>query len=210
MKNLKMMMVLSLVLSVCQVSWAADEPKGGEAFDPSKMTPEMMLEMMKEAAAPTDEHKMLKSMAGTWKCECEHMMPTGQSEKTEGKSTIRTVMGGRYIVENFEGEFMGQPMKGMGLVGYDKNLGKFVGTWIDNFNTGIMSYQGSYDPATKTMVSMGEATCPMGPSKCKMVMKMISSDEMQFNMSMSMGADTEMQPCMSMHYTRTDDGKKAE
>ena len=42
------------------------------------------------------------------------------------------------------------PFEGMGIVGYDNLLKKFVSVWIDNMGTGLMPGTGTYDAATKT------------------------------------------------------------
>ena len=49
------------------------------------------------------------------------------------------VMDGRYLVEEYDGEMMGQPFKGMGLMAYDNSEQRFVSAWIDNMGTGIMT-----------------------------------------------------------------------
>ena len=46
--------------------------------------------------------------------------------------------------------------KGMGVEGYDNVKKKFVSSWIDNMGTGIQFSDGTYDPATKTLMYTSE------------------------------------------------------
>jgi hypothetical protein len=51
---------------------------------------------------------------------------------------------------------MGMPFEGRGVIGYDNVTKKYVGTWYDNMSTGIMRYEGEYDPAKKELVCHGD------------------------------------------------------
>ena len=74
---------------------------------------------------------------------------------------MKMIMGGRYLVENFEGTSMGMPFQGMGLTGYDNIDKKYKSVWVDNFGTGIMMMEGdANDMGGLTMY--GKMNDPMG------------------------------------------------
>lgn len=146
------------------------------------MDPAAMMAMMTEWAAPVEEHKLLKHMAGEWDCVTSFSM--GGPEPMEGKGTSRSelVLGGRYVTQHFTmPDFMGMEFEGMGAVGYDKAKGKFVNVWMDNFGTGFMTMEGTYDEDSDTITWTGNAVYPAGPGEVatvpvKHVVRDISSD----------------------------------
>lgn len=127
------------------------------------MTPEQMMAMMKEWAAPVEAHEHLTGMAGTWDCTTKFWMGPGDPIVGTGTTQSEAVLGGRFITQHFTMEdFMGMPFEGMGAVGYDKGKGKYVNVWMDNFGTGFMTMEGEFDEKSKTMTWTGNAAYP-GP-----------------------------------------------
>jgi hypothetical protein len=55
--------------------------------------------------------------------------------------------------------------QGMEVSGYDNLTKKFVCSWVDNFGTGILKFDGTYDPATKSITYIGECPDPMQGNK---------------------------------------------
>jgi hypothetical protein len=80
---------------------------------------------------------------------------------THGTAVIKLVMDGRYMLEDFQGTSMGMPFTGHGINGYDNQLGKHVGTWIDNLGTGIMTTVGTCDADHKTINFVATGSDPM-------------------------------------------------
>ena len=74
--------------------------------------------------------------------------------------------------------------EGRGMMGYDNGKKKYVGTWLDSMGTGIMSYEGDYDPKSKQIVCHGSYVDPvMGMEMpCRLVSHMISDDQHVFEM----------------------------
>jgi hypothetical protein len=76
-----------------------------------------------------------------------------------------------------DGKMKEMMFKGHGLEGYDNAKKKFVGTWIDNMGTGIMTSEGDYDPASKTFTFNGEFEAMPGmKQKIREVLKMTDKD----------------------------------
>lgn len=81
------------------------------------------------------------------------------------------IMGGRYLVEELEGQTWEQPFQGMGITGYDNVAQQYMNTWVDNMGTGILVMTrnfndqgklvmtGSYeDPYTKKVMKLKGVT----------------------------------------------------
>lgn len=123
-----------------------------------------MMKAWMESITPVEEHKMIASMEGEWKSVNTMWMTPGQPpEKTEGHSINKMIMGGRYMEQKVKGSSMGMPIEGAATYGFDRTKGKFFATWIDNFGTGIMQFEGEktgdhqitlyanyFDPMTQT------------------------------------------------------------
>lgn len=132
-------------------------------LQPEEMSMDQMLEMMKDWAAPVEEHEVLKSMEGTWDCTTKFWMGPGEPMTGTGVSENQIILGGRYATQHFTmPDMMGMPFEGYGAVGYDKAKQKYVTIWIDNFSTGFMHMDGEYDEDAKTMTWTGNSVYPDG------------------------------------------------
>ena len=67
------------------------------------------------------------------------MAPGADPMVMDGTSENRWVMGGRYLEQRFNGNFMGMPFEGIGYTGYDNVKKQYWGTWMDNMSTGMMT-----------------------------------------------------------------------
>jgi uncharacterized protein DUF1579 len=139
----------------------ATAASGASAKAPSQE--EMMAAMMK-LAAPGPEHAALNPLVGSWKTVIKTWAaPSAEPASSEGTCDRNWVMGGRYLVGNFKGNFQGMPFEGMELLGYDNIKKQYVSSWIDNMGTGILSSQGgAMDPSTHSFTLSGTFPDPTG------------------------------------------------
>lgn len=149
----------------------AAQPAKDAAKQPTEEE-KMMAEMMK-MGAPGAEHKMLAEMVGTWDAAMKFWMPGADGKITEmdskGQATFTSELGGRWIRQHFEGEFMGK-FEGIGHTGYDNFKKQYIGTWMDTMSTMYLAMTGSYDEATKTLTMTTEYELPgMGKVKARHV-----------------------------------------
>ncbi len=115
---------------------------------------------------PGEMHKMLADETGTWDCEMTIWMePGAEPQKFKSVAEVKMILGGRYQESTYKGEMMGQPFEGKSFVGYNNASKQFTTTFMDNMGTGIMVSTGTYDKATKTIKSKGEAVNPIDGSK---------------------------------------------
>ncbi|HOX24351.1 MAG TPA: DUF1579 domain-containing protein [Candidatus Krumholzibacteria bacterium] len=156
----------------------------GSAFADEPTHDEMMKIYLK-AAAPGPEHAWIAKHAGKWNCTMRSWMdPAGEPMVSQGVEESKMILDGRFLSTEFNGENMGMPFTGRGLMGYDNVKKKYVGTWLDNMGTGIMSYEGDYDSAKKELVCKGEfADAATGQAMaCTMVTRFLSDDRHVFEM----------------------------
>jgi hypothetical protein len=106
---------------------------------------------------PGPELEIFKKDVGEWDCEIKFWAdPTAEPEITKGTETSR-MLGGFWMLVDFEGKMNGMDFKGHGTYGYDAEKKQYVGSWIDSLSPSIMQMTGSYDKETETITYTGEA-----------------------------------------------------
>ncbi len=192
---------------------AGAAPQGGPDF--SKMTCPMtgepmmdvMGQMMKDGA-PGEMHKNLAYFAGNWDCTVAHYMP-GMKEPMMGKATFsaKAAHGGRFIIGEFTGDFMGETFTGTSIMGYDNVEQRVQNVWMDSWTSGIYMSTGEMAKDGKSMSSTG--VMRMNSPKAgkismvqREVIKVTSPDTYVMEMYHSGGANGDSLKAMEITYTR--------
>lgn len=128
----------------------------GKSAPPSE---EEMMKRLMAAATPGPAHKKLAALAGKWKV--TDNAPASKEAASLGVSESKWVMGGRFLMQQFRGEMMGQKMEGLGYTGYDNLKKKYVMCWMDSFGTSIVTATGDFDKAGKVLTMTGVTDDPM-------------------------------------------------
>lgn len=118
-----------------------------------------MAEMMakwKEMNAKGPEHKKFEKMVGKWDAQTKMWMaPGAEPMVSKASAEFRLILDGRYIVQKFKGEWMGDPFEGMAIEGFDRVKKKFVSIWMDDMSTGIFKSEGTTDASGKVCTYYG-------------------------------------------------------
>jgi hypothetical protein len=194
--------VLMLAILLVGESIAQEKKKAGKKM-PSQ---EEMMKRWQEAMTPGTAHKNLESLVGTWDTEVKTWMagPTGDPMVSKAVSQVKSVLGGRYIMEEVTGDMMNQPFSGVGYTGYDNFNKKYVGFWIDNMGTGMTTLEGSIDKAGTTFTMWGkmdDVTTGEKGKKVKYVTRIIDNDKHIFEIY-DVTTYGDKKPTMLMTYTR--------
>lgn len=174
------------------------------------------MKMMMENSKVNENHKLLASFDGNWNYTVKMWMdPNGKPQESHGTAVRKTIMGGRFVVMDVNGKFqMPGPdgkmkemdFKGQGTEGYDNAKKKFVGTWVDNMGTGIMTSEGDYDPTTKSFTYTSKyAMAPGMDSPIREVVKLTDKDHMTLEWYETHGGQEVK--TMQIDYTRAGKGK---
>lgn len=111
---------------------------------------------------PGEPHAMLAKSVGEWtSVNTMWMSPDAPPSVTQGFCLNKMILGGRYLISENKGDYNGMPFEGIATTAYDNAKKVFVNTWIDNFGTGVMTSEGTYDSTTKTITSKGTMIDPM-------------------------------------------------
>lgn len=172
----------------------AKAPEGGDDAA-------MMAEMAK-VAQPGAEHAEIAKFAGKWHGKVSHFMAPGQPpHMSEGTMVNTMVLDGRWLHQEWTGDMMGQPFKGIGYWGYDNAHKEFVGMWTDTMSTNWATLKGQYDAATKSWTTTGTMDSPMGPVPMREVTTWKDDTHHTFDMYMP-GPDGKEVKAMSIEYTK--------
>ncbi len=176
--------------------------KPAEGHADGGMDPAMMEAWMK-SMSPGEHHKTLEAMAGKFTYTMWFRMdPDQPKQESTGEYDAQIILGGRFLASTVKGDMMGMPFEGMGCLGYDNTLGKYVSGWIDNMSTGLLRTEGTGDG--KTLTFAGEMVDPMTgkPTPYKFVYNIKSDDEFSMDWWSPSPAGGEMFQSMSLSYTR--------
>ena len=147
---------LATALMVLDSTRAADDPPAGGP------------------AAPLPQHKVLAREVGVWDAEVTMTVPGADADaKPTTSKAVETnaLIGDKWLISDFKGEFGGMEFQGHGQTGYDAKKGKYVGTWVDTFSARIDTLEGTFDEKTQTMTMFSQMEEPGSgkPMKVKFV-----------------------------------------
>lgn len=117
-----------------------------------------------EAGKPGKEHAELAKAVGSWNGKTKMWMgPDSKAPEmsSECKQTITSVMDGRFIRIEVQGDMAGMPFNGFGLAGFDNVSKKYVSTWVDNCGSGIMNGTGEASSDGKVITFTYNYNCPI-------------------------------------------------
>lgn len=187
MKKISLGMLLGVAVFVSSANYANADDKAEQSSKP---------------------HDQLKRLVGNWTTEMTSFYPNPEEPTvTKGKASFKMILGGNFVEQRFTGEIDGQKYQGIGVAGFDTAQGKYVGTWKDSLNTGIMHTEGTYDVKTHSLTESGEMSTPGGKMKTRHVTKYIDGNNFIFTMYM-VTPDGELK-IMEIDYTRAKGDAKA-
>jgi hypothetical protein len=129
------------------------------------MTDSAMADMMAKwevYMTPGEPHEGFKNMVGTWSAKSTFWMtPDAPPSPGEGTAEFRTILGGRYLVQDFTGTWEGQTFHGMGITAYNNYQKQYTDIWIDDMGTGVFISHGNFDESGKVLTMTGKADDPM-------------------------------------------------
>ncbi len=187
-----------------QVQKGTDAIKKGVQPDKATGQPsEAEMKAWMEASTPGANHKRLDAFVGEWSVESvTQMAPDAPKETTTGHSSMKWVLDGRFLLQEYSGTMMGMPFHGLGTWGYDNIKKEYVGTWMDSSSTSIMNNTGSYDEATKAWTMKGTFQEPSGQViQTREVIKFTDANKHTFDFYMT-GPDGKEFKSMTLTYTR--------
>jgi hypothetical protein len=164
-----------------------------EQMSPEQMA--QMMEMWQKLSEPGDPHKLLHESVGEWDIQMKSYWqgPDVPPQVTSGTSSIKSILGGRFIQESLKCDMMlpgpdgvvNAKFEGLGTTGYDNYQKVYVSSWCDNMNTAYHTLRGSRNPKTSVLTMYGQMDEPMLGVRGRMVrsvFEMMGKDKAVFKM----------------------------
>lgn len=203
--------VLALTVTFIAVERGLAADQAVQASPPSAADQAEMMKRWKQVATPGPRHKTLKPLEGKWNTLAKMWMagPEGPATESKGKAEYKSILGGRYLQETFDGQLMGMPFQGMCLLGYDNYKKKYTCCWIDSASTAMLTSEGLLDRTGKVITlygTMDEWLTGEHDKAVKYVYRIINGDKHIFEIH-DLGivdGDKENTKIMEITYTRDD------
>ncbi len=186
---------------------AVSVPIASEVFsqeDPGVDHAEMMKKWL-AAATPGKPHEIFKKFDGEWTTTTKVWMggPGKKPMETKGAAVYKTIMGGRFLHQDASGTFMGGPMKGIGIMGYDNFKKLYTMVWVDNQGTAMYFAKGTRKPGSKEIHlfgTMDEPTLDMVGRTVRYSVTLVNDDKHVFaSYDLAVGLDYKV---FEITYTR--------
>jgi hypothetical protein len=162
--KLKIVVALMMLAGLgCQTTSEPEDPRAKWGENPME-NPEFMAAWM-EAMSVTEPHQELAEGVGTWDVEIRSFVaPGAEPESMTCVTDARMILGNRYLLQEFKGEYEGMPFEGMLILGYDNLAGEFVSVWWDNFSTWPLIARGTQNEKGETTMTgtMKDVMTPAG------------------------------------------------
>ena len=154
-------------------------------------------------AVPGKIHEQLARMAGDYTTVSKFMMKPGDpGRETQGSAKLKTILGGRFIMEETEGSLLGQKNSGFHLLGYNNGAGQYEGTWAYTGSTALMNLKGSSKDDGKTIELAATYEQIKGTvTNLTVVIRQIDDDHLVVAL-IAKGPDGKQGPTLETSYTR--------
>lgn len=154
---------------------------------------------------PTVEHKWLMQLLGDWEFEHEcNMGPDQPPMKSSGKQSTRA-LGAFWTLGKMEHRVPdGQPASSLITLGFDPDLGKFVGSFVTSCMTRLWPYEGSLDANRRILTLDSEGPSITGDgsmAKYQDIIEVVDEDHYLFS-SRFQNPDGSWAPFMYGKHTR--------
>ncbi|AKT43488.1 DUF1579 domain-containing protein [Chondromyces crocatus] len=107
---------------------------------------------LEESQAERGAHHRLALMVGEWEGTTRvWFQPDEVADESPCRGTIRSALGGRFVVHEYEGAFQGKPLSGIAIHGAHLDEARYETAWVDSMHNG-----------TAIMFSVGEAGSTSG------------------------------------------------
>ena len=152
-------------------------------------------------AQPLPEHRWLERMVGEWDFVAEADMGDGQSHRSEGTESVRSLNGVWIVAEGTADGPDGSGHTNIIQLGYDPAKGRYVGSFISSFMTRFWSYEGAREGDRLVLETEGPSFTGEGTSPYRDIVEITGDDTRELR-SQTPGPDGGWVEFMVSRYTR--------
>jgi len=105
---------------------------------------ESLIDVWVRHAMPGAQHRLLDRLVGQWEMTVRYRMNSqAPVVESKGSCTRKSILGGRFVLEEFDGGNLAVPFQGLALYGYDVFEGKYTSVWVDTTSTAVTTSLGT-------------------------------------------------------------------
>ena len=111
-----------------------------------------------ERPAPANAHAALAPLAGKWETRARFWtweQPSAAPMECTATVTAKLIMGGRFLLQNVEGECMKRPLEAIGVIGYDSATAQYEAASFSSMGPGITRHVGKMNDAGEIVLHSG-------------------------------------------------------
>lgn len=128
---------------------------------------------------PGAQHKAIAAMAGTWSGQMKiwnSLTPQAPPFEMQEQTETKTILGGRFLLEEATGSMMGTPVRRMSILGFDNVKRVYTLTFYSSMDTATNNAEGSFDEAGRVLTMRGVFTEPQGQVPFRNVLRIENDD----------------------------------
>ena len=201
MKRISMLCLPFLVVS-CAFGQAS------KASDPPPSLHQVMARAMK-STHPVSQHELLADLSGEWSYVILMSMPQMQPLRGSGTTSIKPILGGRFIEIRTTSTEQDPPVESVGLMGFDSRAGHehYFMLWLDSLGHYYTNAIGQWNPGTASLTFHGEEMDPETgqSSNYRQVFRFPSTETMTCDVFVSVPGNPEEMQIVTIVYTRKSD-----
>jgi hypothetical protein len=113
-----------------------------------------MLQQAQQLARTYEPHQRLQQLAGAWDVAVRTTVPGQPEVAGRGSLAGKSMLGGRYVVLNFQLDVQGAPLEAVQILGFDNLRQSYTSSWRDDLSTWSVECAGGAEPKEPTKLRL--------------------------------------------------------
>jgi len=150
MKSIRLLVIATMIMGTTSLAMAEGENKPD-----ANAAMAAVMEKAKQYTQPSAAHQVLSRFLGDWNSETRLIFPGAPAQGEKGRATFSWLMEGRWLQMKGSGQFLGQTVESVSIMGYDNFKQSYVVTSITSIDTAMNRAEGDMDPSGKALILYG-------------------------------------------------------
>lgn len=104
-----------------------------------------MLQQAQQLGRTYEPHQRLQALVGSWDVVVRSTAPGGPERTDRGTVVGKAILGGRYVVLNFQLQLQGHAVEAVQILGFDNLRQRYTSSWRDDLSTAAVECSGGID-----------------------------------------------------------------
>ncbi len=171
---------LCVACLVSVLGMAMVQPKVQPPVNPTPEDMKKHMDEMGKLAQPGPMHKLLSDRAGQYTIKLQMWMNADDRAaapmESVGEATLRSVLGGRFVMHDETATLMGEKITSIKYWGYSKDINEFEAVWTYTGGTSMMILKGASTDEGKTVTYTTNVVTAGQKERYEVIVKQLSPD----------------------------------